>query len=433
MQTGESGMLTSLFRPEVRFAQQNEWLGAIRLQAPRLGWIFFSVGFLAITTILSLLLCGHYTRHEQVNGSLVPSSGLLTTAPTTSGIVTRVLVREGDLVRAGQALLEISGVQDSVSVGDTQAAIAHQLQVKRNRLQSDLDEQQHLAKLQEKDFRSRLAMLQGQIALLDQQIELQSQRATSSMQLYEQWSKAGETGVVSKLDVLQQHDTALQNLAAVKELEGQASQLRQQAVQMQSQLDQLPTTTANKLNDTERQLADVMQSVAQNAAQSAVILRASANGTVTNVLVHSGETVIAQQPLITELPTNATLRAELWVPSQAIGFIHTGETVVMRYHAFPYQKFGQHIGRVQEVSRSAVSASEVSRLLGQSISDPRYRVEVSLDSQSVLAYGKSEVLRPGMALDADVMLDRRKLIEWVLDPLYSHADANEQVRVNGNG
>lgn len=410
-------MSAGLFRKEVLAAHQNEWLGSIRLQPPRLGWPFFGLGLVATAAILWLLIGSHYTRHEQVDGTLVPSSGLLTVTPVASGIVTRVLVREGDKVHAGQPLVEISGEQDSAALGDTHAAIATQLQFKRNRLQADLDEQQHLAGLQKEDLHSRLTLLHGQIAQMDQQIALQQQRADSALALYEQWSKLGNNGVVSKLQLLQQHDTALQNLVQLKQLKGQSFQLRQQSEQLQGQLDQLPETTSSKRNDTERQLADVAQSLSQNAAQRAVLLRASTDGTVANVLIHPGQAVTAQQSLMAVLPAKSELLAELWVPTKAVGFITPGERVVMRYQAYPYQKFGQHFGRVSDVSRSALSAAEVSRLLGQDIKEPRYRVQVALDSQNVLAYGRAEALKPGMTLDADVLLDRRRLIEWVLQPL----------------
>jgi len=412
----------SLFRQEVMEAQRGEWLGTIRLQSPRPGWIFFGLGMLAILAILALLTGGHYTRHEQVDGTLVPSGGLLTLKPATSGIVTRLLVREGDSVRAGQPLLEISEEQDSVSLGDTHAAIATQLQIKRSRLQADIQEQLQLAGLQEQDLRSRLTLLYGQIVQMGEQIAIQQQRADSAMGLYQQWSKLGNTGVISKLQLLQQHDTALQNLVQIKELRGQEFQLQQQAEQLRGELAELPTTAESKRNETEQQLADVAQSMAQNAVQRAVLLKAPADGTVANFLVHPGQDVSAQQSLMTVLPTQSNLLAELWVPSKAIGFIHPGEKVVMRYQAFPYQKFGQHIGLVRTVSRSATPADEVSRLLGQDIKEPRYRVEVDLDRQSVLAYGQIETLRPGMTLDADVLLDRRRLIEWVLEPLDGFAN-----------
>jgi membrane fusion protein len=416
-------MPNGLFRDEMLAAHRGEWLGTIRLRAPHLGWIFFGTGMVAVAAILALLIAGHYTRRERVTGTLVPSTGLLTVIPVDPGVITRVLAREGDTVRAGQPLLEISGAQDAVALGNAQAAIAAQLRIKRTGLQADLSDQQNLARLQEQDLRARLSMLHGQIAQMDQQIALQQQRADSAMALYQQWSQAARTGVISKVQALQQHDTALQNIAQVKALKGQALQLRQQAGELQGQLAQLPPQAANKRHATERALADVVQSMAQNAVQSAVVLRSPADGTVANVLVHPGQAIAAQQPLATVLPTGATLQAELWVPSQAIGFVHTGEPVVMRYRAYPYQKFGQHMGHVSEVSRSAISPKELSQWLGQDVKEPRYRVEVTLDSQKILAYGRSEALRPGMALDADVLLDRRRLLEWVFEPLYGFTRA----------
>ncbi|MFA6231371.1 MAG: biotin/lipoyl-binding protein [Rhodanobacter sp.] len=192
-------MSEGLFREEVLLSQRGEWPGSIRLQAPRLGWAFFGIGLLAVVIILALLLEGHYTRHEQVAGTLVPSSGLLTVTPTASGIVTSVSVREGEVVHAGQSLVEISGEQASASLGDTDAAIAAQLQIKRNHLQADLGDQQRLADLQAQDLHSRLSLLHGQIVQMKQQVALQRQRADSAMKLYDQWAKVSKTGVVSKL------------------------------------------------------------------------------------------------------------------------------------------------------------------------------------------------------------------------------------------
>jgi membrane fusion protein len=414
-------MPDGLFREEMLASRQDTWLGSIRLQPPRPGWIFFGFGLFCIGAILSLLIGGHYTRHEQVDGALVPSGGLLVITPVSPGVVANLLVREGEEVDMGQPLLEISSEQDSAAMGRTHAAIATQLQIKHDRLQADLSEQGRLAGLQELDLGGRVGLLRLQIAQMSQQMALQEQRANSAMGLYEQWSKLGNTGIVSKLQLLQQHDTALQNQVELKALAIQKSQLQQQAEQLESELAQLPAITAAKNNETARQLSDVAQALSQNAVQGAVIFRAPAKGTVANILVHLGQAVISQQSLMTVLPADSQLFAELWVPTHAMGFVRTGEAVVIRYPAYPYQKFGQHIGHVREVSRSAVLPADVSRLLGKEVREPRYRVQVSLEKQSVLAYGQAESLKPGMVVKADILLDRRRLIEWVIAPLSGFA------------
>ena len=112
------------------------------------------------------------------------------------------------------------------------------------------------------------------------------------------------------------------------------------------------------------------------------------------------------------------MEAELLVPSSAIGFIEPGDRVRLRYQAFPYQKFGHQEGRVSQINRSALSTAE---LLGRGRQEGEalYRINVVLARQSVTAYGKPEPLKPGMMLEADVMGERRRLIEWMFEPLYS--------------
>jgi membrane fusion protein len=91
----------------------------------------------------------------------------------------------------------------------------------------------------------------------------------------------------------------------------------------------------------------------------------------------------------------------------------------LRYQAFAYQKFGQSHGVVSEVSRTALRPAdlEVAGLVADA--EPLYRVRVRLDRQTVMAYGAAQPLRAGDLLDASVVIDRRRLWEWVLEPLYT--------------
>jgi membrane fusion protein len=119
------------------------------------------------------------------------------------------------------------------------------------------------------------------------------------------------------------------------------------------------------------------------------------------------------------MPQGSSLQAQLFVPSSAIGFVHVGTPVVLHYQAFPYQKFGIQRGAVVGVSRSALTPAEIATTLGrQAPPEPLYRIIVALQSQTVKAYGKSEALKPGMLLDADLLLDKRRIFEWIFEPLF---------------
>jgi membrane fusion protein len=140
--------------------------------------------------------------------------------------------------------------------------------------------------------------------------------------------------------------------------------------------------------------------------------------------VELGNTVQAGQPLATVIPAHTAFEADLWAASKDVGFIAPGQQVALRLSAFPYQKFGQLQGEVTRVDLSpgdpgggAVDAAAARESPGE----PRYRVVVKLRKQYVLAYGRQQALKAGMTLEADVLQDHRRLIEWVFDPLLSAA------------
>lgn len=410
-----------LFRQEVIDARRGEWLGSIIVAAPLSRWLLTTLAMTLATVILLFLFLGHYTRRETVVGQLVPSAGLLNVAAPDAGTITRLNVRDGQRVRKGEVLLRLSSEQDSAALGDTHALVGRQLEIQRARLQADLVNQQQLGEQQGEALRSRMALLQGQLTQIAGQLAIQQQQVTSNRQMLAKIKPLAVRGFVSAVQIQQQEAAVLNAQAQYKTLLRQQLDARQQLDEAQQQLARLPLDDAGKRNETERQLAALAQSTAQNEMQRAAVLRAPRDGIVSTVLLKEGQMVAAGQPLLSILPAGSKLQAQLLVPSRAIGFIEPGSTVVLRYQAFPYQKFGQQYGRVSDISRSALGVAEVNALIGQQAREPLYRVEVKLDSQQVMAYGRPEAVKPGMALEADVLMERRRLIEWVFEPLYGMA------------
>ncbi|MBN8948278.1 MAG: HlyD family efflux transporter periplasmic adaptor subunit [Rhodanobacter sp.] len=404
-------------------AKRGEWLGSIIVATPLSRWALTTLALILAAAIMLFLLLGHYTRRETVTGQLVPNRGVLTVAAPGVGTVTRLLVRGGQHVEAGDALLELSSKQDSTALGDTYTLVAQQLDIQRARLRSDLANQNQLATQQADALRAKVVLLQAQLKQIDGQLALQQQQVSSNQQLLARIKPLGVKGYVSAVQIQQQTTAVLNAQAQYKQLRRQQLEARQQLDSADQQLAQLPLDEATKRNDTERQLAALTQSIAQNEQQRAIVLHAPRAGVVSTVLLKPGQMVSAGQPLLSILPAGSLMQAQLLVPSRAIGFIEPGSRVVMRYQAFAYQKFGQQYGHVTDISRSALSPADVATLIGErpQTAQPMYRVQVALDSQHVLAYGKPEPVRPGMALEADILIDRRRLIEWVFEPLYGMA------------
>lgn len=416
-------MSSELFRKEVRDAKRADWLGTIRLRAPRVAWVCLGAGLFFMACAVTIALTTYYTQSEHLRGVLVPSTGLVGTTSASDGVVIRLLVNEGDVVHTGQPIVEVSRQQSSRDVGDTQEAIAADLALKQGRLIDDLKAQQASGVALRHELQERMNLLHSEIAQMDQQVALQRQRADSATALYEQWSSLGGNGVISRLQLLQQHDTALQNQVELKQLSGQMYQLRGQLAQVHGQFAQLPSAESVRRNDTERALADVSQAISQNALNGVIVLRAPIDGTVATLYAHVGQAVSRQDTLLSIVPKGAALVAELRVPSAAMGFIHEGEAVVVRYASYPYLRFGSYGGRVIEVSHSAVGfgGSRGPSETSAALPDSEYRVRVALDRQTVMAYGSAVALRPGMSLEADILVARRQLRDWLWPPSHEIA------------
>ncbi|HEX4781404.1 MAG TPA: HlyD family efflux transporter periplasmic adaptor subunit, partial [Usitatibacter sp.] len=144
---------------------------------------------------------------------------------------------------------------------------------------------------------------------------------------------------------------------------------------------------------------------------------APVTGTISTVLVEPGQMVTAGTVLATLIPAGSALEAHLYAPSRSIGFVHEGEEVLLRYLAYPHQKFGMHAARIVTVSRNPMLPGELGFTPVDGTREPVYRIKAALDAQAIRAYGRLEPLQPGMQVEADVLLDRRRLVEWIFEPL----------------
>ena len=418
-----------LFRREVIAAQTASPLGVVRLATPISHQVWTLAALAIATSVFAWLYFGHYTRREHVTGTLVPQAGLITVTSRSAGTVTDLQVAEGDVVHAGDALLTISNERSSATLGDTSATISAQLRQQQARLRTDLADTQHLADEQADDLRMQQRMLQAQIQQTDGQIAIEQRQVAQLTDMLHRFEALGTQGYASALDIQQQRSQELDAESQVKSLMKQRSENEEQLKSLSDQLTQLPLTTAAKLNDLHRQIDQDEQSLAQNEADRAVVLRAPEDGVVSSVLIKPGQAVTAGQSLLAVMPQRSQLQAQLLVPSSAIGFVHVGTPVALHYQAFPSEKFGVQHGNVVSISRSALTPSEITTLLGQQApTEALYRVQVRLATQSVEAYGKPELLKPGMSFDADLLLDRRRMIEWIFEPLYGMGH-----RMAGNG
>ena len=414
----EQGGHEELFRREALQSQRRAALGSIQINTPPAFWAVSLLAVAFVVAAVTYLFLGHYTQRATVQGTLVPASGLVTLSATGAGDVLAVNVHQGERVSAGETLASFDNPLESAALGNTLAFITSELNTERKGLEQDLATQWALSTSRRATLRQSVSSFRAQLQQIDSQLVLQRKEAANMAALLKSIEPLRKQGIISLYDLQQQQADTFNAELQVKALRRERLGLAQQLAQAQQQLAQVPLTLAAQQNATRNKLAQLEQALAQNEAQREWVVKAPRAGIVATLLIKPGETVSAGEPLLTVVPRRSRLEAQLLVPSSAVGFVRGGQQVVLRYQAFPYQRFGLHFGEVGQVSRSALSPQEVAALVGRQSTVPLYRVMVRLRGQTVRAYGQPVALRPGMTLHADILLDRRRLIEWVLEPLY---------------
>lgn len=412
-----------LFRPEAMAERQTQWLGTVLL-TPRLSYRLFAAfaGF-AMLGVLALLVFGHYTRKARIVGWLVPELGLVQVFAPQSAVVTRIEVAEGAEVHKGDPLLVLSTEVRSSARGPMQAAIAKRLQARRRSL---IEAQRELATLgtqRSRSYGDRLVALGSQLAELDSSIALQSERVRIARQAEARQSEVHDRGLISDREFQVATEGRLEQESRLRELTRNRIAVRGDYLALQGELQDLPLKSRTEVANVDREIAQIEQELEEVEARREIVIPASESGTITSIQAENGGRADPNVPLMSLVPAGSKLEAHLFSPSRSIGFLRPGQSVRLRYEAYPYQKFGHYEGTLTSISRSSMSPSELpsqvaglTRLTGTS-TEPVYRINVALASQTVTVYGKPVPLQPGMLLSADVLIEKRRLISWILDPV----------------
>lgn len=411
--------MNSLFRPEVIENRQRQWLGSIQLLRPVSLHVLTALAVGAAVIVAGYLWFGEYTRKARVTGVLAPERGLIRLVTPQRATVLESRVAEGMAVRQGDVLYVLT-----LDAADVSGNIRETLSARERSLRGAAQQQADLERERAAAIDRQIDTAANELAQIDAEARLHEQRLVLAQQALARLESLRADNFISSAQVQTKHEELLGLRAQAQALQRQRAAQQRDIEQLRARRRELPLQTQVVQGELERDLAEIAQQQAENSSRQRIEIRAPQAGMVTGVVAQPGQSVSDSVALASLLPADAKLQAHLFAPSSAVGFVRPDQTVLLRYQAFPYQKFGLQAGQVTQVSRSPLQASE---LAGVSLpksageGEPLYRITVTLDRQAVVAYGRDQALAPGMQLEADVLLDRRRLIEWLFEPLFGLA------------
>lgn len=411
---------TPLFRNAALEKCHVKWLGEIVLVRP-LSFLFLTCAAVGVAlVIVCFFVLGHYTQRSTVSGQLAPDIGVLKVYSPQSGIVVQKLVSEGQSIKKGAVLYVISSERQSNSTAGIQATVSQQVAVRQQSLRDEITRMRRLQQEEAGALHKKLDGLEAERSKIEQQItgqhsrvELAAAGAARAAQLLAQGFSSAEMAQQKQADLLDQRNR-------LETLEREKLSIEREMQAQHSELESMPLRQHNAMAQLERLLASTDQEWTESEGKRRIAIVAPEDGIATAIVAEVGQAVDVSRPLAIVIPSRATLQAHLYAPSRTIGFIRPADQVLLRYQAYPYQKFGHARGTVASVSRVALTPTEASGPPQNTGNGEQvYLITVTLARQEITAYGNPQQLQAGMLVEADILQDRRKLYEWALEPLFS--------------
>lgn len=411
----------SLFREEVVSHQNERLTGAITLAQPLSIKITVLILVSVAIAIVAFLFTAEYSRKETVRGFLMPNKGVIKSFATQGGTIERLLVKEGDIVKKEQALATMVIHQKNADGLSLSTKLQKQLTSQLSLLDEEITQYQAIQIEENQNLENKASALKSEKVALESQFTLANEKLNLLLNQQRDVELLNNSGFISKFEKENQQQAIIE---AKQEKQNIARLLLQQNNQInQTDFDKanLPKQYKLRINNLLREKADIENQLAQVQNNHSYTITASHAGTITGIQVVEGETLSAStaqsKPLLHILPKGSELVAELLLPTRSAGFIAKGQTSRLRFDAFPYQRFGFIESEITRIDRALIAPNEVQ--LPIALQEPVYRIRAKLNAQQMQAYGQAFKLKSGMLFEADIMLEQRTLIEWLLEPIYS--------------
>jgi membrane fusion protein len=408
----------ALFRQEaIDFLhQRHSWGEVVSLQpisSTILSWTLAGL----VVLILCFLSIAQYARKETVIGYLTPTFGTAKIFVPQQGFIKELQVKEGQEVAEGDPLLTVVTSQITADGNDVNATVLAELTQQRDVIKRQIAAEERRTASEHDRLASTIKGIEVETAQLEDQRKIQNERLKLSESFVSSGATLSASGALPAIELKRRELAALEQKQNVASLDQQITARRTQLTDARHTLEQLPIVATERIRVLRGDLSGIEQRVAEVNGRRAYVIKAPTSGRVSTLQATVGQIADPRHMQLEIIPLDATLQAELFFPTRAFGFVRPGQQVRILYDAFPYQKFGTYRGNVTNISHTILTGNETTGPIA--LKEPAYRVTVGLDRPDIDAYGLKMPLQPDMLLKADVVLEQRSLMRWLLDPVFS--------------
>lgn len=362
-------------------------------------WLFFGKADIVVTA----------------RGKIIPDGEIKIMQPLETGVIKRILVKEGDFVKQGQTLMEIDTATTEPQLESLKANLDY-INLERKRLRGEkVSDSRIEAETQNELYKSSYADLQNQIMMKNAEIRRLSTEI-SNYQSQLRINQDKERRMLEVSDILAKND--LEKVKAENiDYRNRISSLMHQRREVQKELDYVKsnfkTQNLTELASRDKQANELdaeIKKIEFRKQQQNII--SPVDGYVNTMMVHTvGGVVTPAEKIISVVPANAPLVVKVNVLNKDIGFIREGMSVLIKIDTFDFQKYGIVKGTVKKIAKDSIEDEK---------EGPIYDVYISLLNKTLMVEGKETPITTGMSLSAEIKVGKRRIIEFFIYPMIKY-------------
>lgn len=391
--------------------------GDVLFVQPKKHWVITGCLFGFILVSIFYLANGTYSKGVIVGGIITPTKGLSKVPSKSKGYLEELNIRSGDSIKKNETLAVISETGNSLNRIDTNAVILEKLTDTKKLILKEISSIPNLRSLEYDSLKIEKLAKTYELKSLRKRLELLSQQSSLAQQALLRQEELFANRFSSEPDFLAARKEFLIRNIEIEQLKSQTNLTKTQLEILKNSISRHSINTELIINKLQKSINEIEQRIIEISARRSYALKSPIDGVIAATFAKTGELVQGGQNIVTILPKDSEFQAILFVPSDAIGFIKTGQVVSIRYDSYAYQHFGIQYGTVVNVSKVVSLPSELHDAV--TLDQPVFQVVVELHSQVINASGKEYLLKAGMKLNATINLEPRTLIQWLLQPLHN--------------
>ncbi|ENO7552030.1 HlyD family secretion protein [Klebsiella quasipneumoniae] len=417
-------MSKNLYRKEAVEYKRHHWKGKALLLAGLPSWLVLSLSALFLTALVCALIFCKFTQRVDVKGEVITLPHSINVFAPQQGFIVKQFVKIGDVVKKNQPLYEID-VSRSTTSGNVSAA---QIEVINEKIANS----DNIIKKLEDNKNQTLSALNAQLKTTTDSLKETSRMLVNTQaglkKMHDNLSsydKYLNNGLITKDQYNYQHSLYFQQQSAYQSLVSQKMQLESQITQLNSDRITKAADFDNQISSQYNQSNDYKNQLVESNANGNIIVKSTSDGRIESLSATQGQTVDNGSSLAQIKPTgNVEYYLVLWLPNNTIPYLRTGDTINIRYDAFPSDKFGQFPGEIVSISSMPASRQEMSEYtnvnnaVNQQQELALYKAIVKIKDKQFEYDGKKLSLSNGLKAQAVVFLEERPLYMWMFTPVY---------------